>query len=856
MAANKTVKEAIKPESREELLDRLYRLVGLRKVKEEITWISEYVEFVQMRQQNGFNDALPSMHMLFTGHPGTGKNTVAGMIGGLFCSYGILTHGKVKHYRRRDLVQDGYAVEEQLVRQAIVDSVGGILFIDQAGDLFNPGNPADRGILALNILMNILSAEKPEVIVILADDAGEIEDMQNGLPDLKQLFTRQLCFEDYTPEELMQITRVKLETRQYSFTPEAEDKFFKLLKTIYAAQRTDFENGCFIDEQIDAVAMRMAKRLMANKAGGYKREDMMLIDAADIVMVEETTPGKSFEKLNAMIGEEQLKQSIINHLNYVYFIRERQKQGFEDVLPPLHMIFTGSQGTGKTTVAQMIGEIYHSIGILTNSVVLVQNGNNLSAETGIPPEQAAGMLLDEAEGGILYINDASVLTKTRTGLAFFQALLSLISPEKFDGTLVILADYPDEIEKMLQISPGLKTFFAYQFNFKDYTPEELLHIAVARLEDRKYSLHPAAKEMIEQLINQIYAVRDKHFGNALLIDKLVDTAIRNMSARIMKIRTERELTRKEITTIMATDIPQDILKAPKFYKDAFDEKAITDALNDLDKMVGQTKIKQQIHNFVELARHYNQQGVKLNTKMSLQWCFTGNSGMGKGTVARIIARIYKAMGIIDKDVVCDFKAEKLVGQTEDDAQRMLGEALLKANGGILLFDEDSKKLADAEGFRERVRAILVNQMAERPGAYNVIYAGRAPVLNRFRDDVEKGADIINILSFEDYTKEELLLILKRKLADENMKLTYSAQQLMAEFVAGLTTTEERTHSSARLMRVVAELMIRNCIQRLAKTGKSIMDNSVLASVVKADVAMFNEAFIVEMMNERKKIGFR
>lgn len=89
-----------------------------------------------------------------------------------------------------------------------------------------------------------------------------------------------------------------------------------------------------------------------------------------------------------------------------------------------------------------------------------------------------------------------------------------------------------------------------------------------------------------------------------------------------------------------------------------------------------------------------------------------------------------------------------------------------------------------------------------------------------------------------------------------MKLTSSAQQLMTEFVAGLTTTEERTHSSARLMRVVAELMIRNCIQRLAKTGKSIMDNNVLASVVKADVTMFNEAFIVEMMNERKKIGFR
>ena len=851
MSTNKTES---KPESKEEILDRLYHLVGLRKVKEEITWICEYVEFVRMRQQNGFSDQLKPMHMLFTGHPGTGKNTVSGIIGKLFCSLGILANGNVKRCTRRDLVQDGYAAEEQLVRQAISNSTGGILFIDHAGDLFEPANPNDRGVIALGVLVNILLNEQPEVVVILADDEEVIGSMLTAFPDLKTIFPRQLNFENYTPEELIQITRNKLEEYQYRFTPAAEDKFFKLLKSV-TMQDPDFENGRFIDEQIGNAAQRMAKRLMAGNKGDYKREDMMTIQDEDIVLEEGQDPAESFEKLKNIIKEEQLKQSIFHHLNYVYFIRERQKQGFQDVMPALNMIFAGNPGTGKTTVAQMMADIYHSLGILVTPEVLVQDARNLTAG-GVPPEQAAGMLMNAADGGVLYIDHACALIQNPEGLRFFESLLSLLSPDECEGTVVVLADYPDEMDKMLEKNPGLKSYFSYRFNFKDYTPEELMNVATERLNEKNYTLHPSAKEALEKLIRKIYSVRDKYFGNALLIDKLVGEVIRNMSDRIMKVREKRELTRKELTTVMVADIPEQLVDMPKFFKDVFDENAIKQALEDLNKMVGQQKVKKQIGDFVELARHYNQQGIKLNAKMSLQWCFTGNSGMGKSTVARIIARIYKAMGIIEKDLVYSFKIEKLIGQTEEDAQRMIGEALVASGGGVFFFDEDSRKITDAVAFRERVRAILISQMAERPGAYTLIYAGPQTVVKQFREDVEKVSDIVNVLVFEDYSKDELMQVLKRKLADEHMKLTYSAQQCMAEFIGNLLKTEERTHASARLMKVAAELMIQNSIQRLAKNGVAPTENINSISIVKSDVEMFTDAFITDMMSERKKIGFR
>ena len=389
---------------------------------------------------------------------------------------------------------------------------------------------------------------------------------------------------------------------------------------------------------------------------------------------------------------------------------------------------------------------------------------------------------------------------------------------------------------MLEMNPALKNYFPYVFSFNDYTPEELMQIAENKLKEKAYEN------------------RDKNFGNALLVEKVVAAAIRHMSERTMKIRQERELTRQEMTTIRKDDIPVNIFELPKLERDIFDEEEIGRALEELDKMVGQMGIKKQIRDFVELARHYSHEGIKLSSRMSLQWCLTGNSAMGKGTVARIIARLYKAMGIVDKGQVFDFKVERMIGLMEDEAQRSIGEALVKSSGGILLFDEDSPKLNEAIGFRERVRALLMNQMAEHPGSCIIIYAEPRNRVSGINGDAEHLSDLVNVLVFEDYTKEELMIILKRRLEKERMKMTTTARQYMTVFIGSLVATEERSHASSRLMRIVADLIVRNCLQRMAKNNRTSTVKEVI-SVQKQDVAMFTEAFVAGVMNERKRIGF-
>lgn len=188
------------------------------------------------------------------------------------------------------------------------------------------------------------------------------------------------------------------------------------------------------------------------------------------------------------------------------------------------------------------------------------------------------------------------MLKSPAGLACFELLLSYLSPEEHEGTIVILATTPEEADNMMQLNPALKNYFPYRFDFRDYSREELLDIVVRKLKEKKYTLHPKAVVVFKELIDKTYGRRDRNFGNAIWVEKLVEATIRKMSDRIMQLKDKRELTRKELTTVMAADVPASQMDASGFVKDVFDEVAVKAALDDLQQIVGQSGIKKQIRN--------------------------------------------------------------------------------------------------------------------------------------------------------------------------------------------------------------------------------------------------------------------
>ena len=134
------------------------------------------------------------------------------------------------------------------------------------------------------------------------------------------------------------------------------------------------------------------------------------------------------------------------------------------------------------------------------------------------------------------MEDAHTLFQDSAGASALSVIFGQLSPADNGDTIVILSGDPDEMDKALAGNPRVKTLFPYHFHFADYTPEELLEIAVQKITEKNYTLHPKAKEAFHALVTQVCKEHDKYFGNALFVDKMVDKAIHNLSARTMKIR--------------------------------------------------------------------------------------------------------------------------------------------------------------------------------------------------------------------------------------------------------------------------------------------------------------------------------
>lgn len=212
--------------------------------------------------------------------------------------------------------------------------------------------------------------------------------------------------------------------------------------------------------------------------------------------------------LQEMIGLNNLKQSIAEHLNYVKLLAARKRAGLKASIPPLHMVFTGNPGTGKTTVADFIGEIFHKMGLLEKGHVIRTDRSKLVGKWLGETEQKTEAAIEAAKGGVLFIDEAySLFTNDKDGdkrdfgNRVIETLLPKLSDDNF-GTIVILAGYPAEMKLLLESNPGLQSRFPFTFHFEDYSPEELLEIADLTIQREGYEITDSARQTLLELIKK------------------------------------------------------------------------------------------------------------------------------------------------------------------------------------------------------------------------------------------------------------------------------------------------------------------------------------------------------------------
>ncbi|QNJ17435.1 RuBisCo activase [Synechococcus sp. A18-40] len=264
-----------------EVLDQLDReLIGLTPVKTRIREIAALLLVDQARQQLELASTAPSLHMSFTGNPGTGKTTVAQRMSQILHRLGYLRKGHVVTATRDDLVGQYVGHTAPKTKEMLKRAQGGVLFIDEAYYLYKPDNERDYGAEAIEILLQEMENRRTEVVVIFAGYKDRMDSFYSSNPGLSSRVAHHLDFPDYSNADLMAIAGLLLTAQQYRFSAEAEKAFAEYITL--RRQLPFFANARSIRNAIDRARLRQANRLFARMAEALTKDDLITIEAPDI----------------------------------------------------------------------------------------------------------------------------------------------------------------------------------------------------------------------------------------------------------------------------------------------------------------------------------------------------------------------------------------------------------------------------------------------------------------------------------------------------------------------------------------------------------------------------------------------
>ena len=264
-----------------EVLDQLDReLIGLTPVKTRIREIAALLLVDQARQQLELASTAPSLHMSFTGNPGTGKTTVAQRMSQILHRLGYLRKGHVVTASRDDLVGQYVGHTAPKTKEMLKRAQGGVLFIDEAYYLYKPDNERDYGAEAIELLLQDMESRRGDVVVIFAGYKDRMDRFYSSNPGLSSRVPHHLDFPDYSDADLMAIAGLLLDAQQYRFSAEAEQAFAEYIAL--RRQLPFFANARSIRNAIDRARLRQANRLFARMAEALTKDDLITIEAPDI----------------------------------------------------------------------------------------------------------------------------------------------------------------------------------------------------------------------------------------------------------------------------------------------------------------------------------------------------------------------------------------------------------------------------------------------------------------------------------------------------------------------------------------------------------------------------------------------
>ena len=691
---------------------------------------------------------------------------------------------------------------------------GGILFVDEAYTLAPVSASGDRdaqGAQALEKLMKRMEDDRGQFIVIAAGYRTEMENLFRVNPGFRSRFNYFLDIKDYSPAELFEIMQVFAKQKKYIFSPDAQALTQKMIKEMYDSRDKDFANGRTMRTLFDQICKKQAQRLQGANISAMSNEELMTIvrddipyDAPKTVSVDDC-----LKKLDGLVGLSGVKKEIAN---LAAFLNLQIARGETNTFQGKHYVFTGNPGTGKTTVARIMADIFKTLGVVARGQLVEADRSKLvagfSGQTAIKTNQ----LVDQAMGGVLFIDEAYTL-KSNDGDSFgAEAIDTLLKRLEDDrGKFIcIVAGYTDQMHDFIDTNPGLKSRFTQTIHFDDYTPDELTEIFLHLASGKNFTVDEETKAAIHRMFEQLYLRRDKNFGNAREARRIFNEAVERQSQRLVKQMTSPDFKESDMFALTTADLP---------LSQGETARPLDVVLNELEEFIGMRSVKDSIRRLAVQSMFMKQRaamGAGSVQQMSMNFVLTGNPGTGKTSIARKMGEILQAMDILPTSRVIEASRATLVGKYMGETPKIVNSMCDKAMGGILFIDEAYTLSDGGDMYGKEAIDTLMKRMEDDRGKFVVIAAGYKDKMEEFMMmNAGLASRFTHKLHIDDYDPDELLAIYKHMAQKEQYQFTPEAELKALDKIYKMVLTKTESWGNAREMRNLLDSTIQHLSERVS-----------------------------------------
>lgn len=541
-------------ETVESLLAELDALIGIDTVKVRVRQIMNQIEVNKARVKAGQQPVEVGLSLVFTGSPGTGKTTVARLLARIYRALGVLESGHLVEVGESDLVGSHQGETTEKTERAINKAMGGILFIDEAYSL-SQKDVGKFGQQAITALVAHMENHRTEFAVIVAGYTQPMQEFLKSNAGLKSRFTTVAHFPDYSPEDLTKI--VKSIAAEHDIR--VDEKVEKLVLRHLTNNPTSGSNGNgrYARKLFVRMYELMSERAMED--GIIEDHEIEAFQPSDVPSSLEYAgaPPKLEDvlaELDSLVGLSEVKQKV----KELAMMAKAQKALVEKGLPTvefnLNLVFAGSPGTGKTTIARILTKAYQSIGVLSRGHLVEVGRSDLVGEYLGQTAPKTMAKIEEATGGVLFIDEAySLMESYGNGQSTYgqEAIATIVMEmeNRREHLAVIAAGYEEDMKLFVESNPGLKSRFDKTIIFPDYTKDELVEIFKGLAAEKLISVSPEVENALLQHFQRNKAGGDE--GNGRYVRKLFQRAYTNLVMRVCVGEFEPE----ELSVFAPVDIP-------------------------------------------------------------------------------------------------------------------------------------------------------------------------------------------------------------------------------------------------------------------------------------------------------------